>query len=200
MLITPTVRAILPLLVALLAAPRSSAQDHEHGVAASAVAPTQAQQAFALLKSLSGGWRGSVVEPTTKLNVAMDVTLRVTSRGNALVHEMKSAEATDNPVKNDHPVTMMYLDAGRLLLTHYCDAGNRPRMIASVSPDGKQIDFDFVDLTGPTDHGHMQHVRFTIMDANHHREEWTYAMPDGRANTGHFELQRVSDVATVSAK
>ena len=201
MQITPTVRAILPLIIAALFATRLSAQAHDHPAAAVDVAPTaDAQQAFSLIKTLSGGWQGQVVEPQTKLNVRMEVTLRVTSRGNSVVHEMKSAEATDNPVKNDHPVTMMYLDAGRLLLTHYCDAGNRPRMVARVSANGKQIDFDFIDLTGPNTYGHMQHARFTIIDANHHMEDWTYAGPNGDTNTGHFDLHRVSDVATVSGK
>lgn len=201
MQIKSTARTFLPLIVATLFAPQLSAQSHDHPAATADSASTaEAQKAFSLIKTLSGGWQGQLVEPKTKLNVTMDVTLRVTSRGNSVVHEMKSGEATDNPVKNDHPVTMMYLDAGKLLLTHYCDAGNRPRMVATVSADGKQIDFEFLDLTGPNTYGHMQHARFTIIDATHHREDWTYAMPNGETNTGHFDLQRVSDVATISGK
>lgn len=199
--ITTHARVILPFIVATLFASPSpiSAQTHDHAAAAVAPSP-DAQKAFALIKSLSGAWQGKVVEPTSKLSVNMDVTLRVTSRGNSVVHEMKSAEATDNPVKNDHPVTMMYLDGANLLLTHYCDAGNRPRMSARVSPDGKQIDFDFIDVAGPTTYGHMQHARFTVVDDTHHLEDWTYATPDGKNVTGHFDLQRVSTVATITAK
>ena len=52
----------------------------------------------------------------------MRITLRVTSRGNALVHEMKGAGDPDDPKSFDHPVTMMYLDSDQLTLTHYCDA------------------------------------------------------------------------------
>ena len=199
--ITTHARVILPFIVATLFASPSpiSAQTHDHAAAAVAPSP-DAQKAFALIKSLSGAWQGKVVEPASKLSVNMDVTLRVTSRGNSVVHEMKSAEATDNPVKNDHPVTMMYLDGANLLLTHYCDAGNRPRMSARVSPDGKQIDFDFIDVAGPTTYGHMQHARFTVVDDTHHLEDWTYATPDGKNVTGHFDLQRVSTVATITAK
>src|SRR5438105_6038643 len=72
---------------------------------------------------------------------------------------------------------MLYLDGDRLLLTHYCDAGNRPRMAARVSPDGKTVEFDFVDVAGSTQYGHMHHAPFTIIDANHHIEDWTYIMP-----------------------
>ena len=198
---TTHARIILPFVVGtLFAAPRAIfAQTHDHPAAA--VAPSaDAQKAFALIKSLAGSWQGKVVEPESKLSVNMDVSLRVTSRGNSVVHEMKSAEATDNPVKNDHPVTMMYLDGANLLLTHYCDAGNRPRMVARVSPDAKQIDFDFIDVAGPTTYGHMQHARFTIIDDAHHIEDWTYATPDGKNVTGHFELQRVSTVAALTTK
>lgn len=200
---TTTRPFLLALITAtLLAAPLSaplSAQAHDHPAAPVASA-TDAQQVFAIMKSLAGGWQGITTEPNTKLRVKMEVSLRVTSRGNSLVHEMHSAEATDNPVKNDHPVTMMYVDAGKLLLTHYCDAGNRPRMVASVSPDGKQVDFEFLDLTGPNTYGHMKHARFTVIDATHHLEDWTYAMPNGQTNTGHFDLQRMADVAANSGQ
>ena len=192
-------RSILPLAVATLCAIPLGAQGHNHPAAP--VPPSaEAQRAFTLIKSLSGAWRGPVVDPTTNLQVNSEVTLRVTSRGHSVVHEIKPPDATDNPMKNDHPVTMMYIDGANLLLTHYCDAGNRPRMTARVSDDGKQIDFDFIDLTGPTTYGHMQHVRFTLLDATHHIEDWTYEMPDGKTYTGHFDLKRAPDVATVSAK
>ena len=45
-------------------------------------------------------------------------------------------------------ISMFHLDGpNRLLITHYCSAGNQPRMQASSSPDGKTITFTFVDAT-----------------------------------------------------
>jgi phage tail protein X len=116
--------------------------------------------------------------------------MRVTSRGNALVHEMKGAGTPDDATKYDHPVTMLYLDEGRLLLTHYCDAGNRPRMAARSSPDGKTVEFDFLDVAGNLQYGHMQHAVFTIIDANHHTEDWTFMMPGDKPVHAHMDLQR----------
>ena len=85
---------------------------------------------------------------------------------------------------------MLYLDSDHLTLIHYCDAGNRPRMVARKSPDGKTIEFDFVDISGGTQYGHMHHAVFTAIDANHHTEDWTYMMPGDKPIRAHFDLQR----------
>jgi hypothetical protein len=87
------------------------------------------------------------------------------------------ANSWRSQTENDHPLTMLYLDGDRLLLTHYCDAGNRPRMVARTSADSKTVEFDFLDLSGDNQYGHMYHAVFTIIDANHHAEDWTYMMP-----------------------
>jgi hypothetical protein len=162
--------------------------------ATAAFAQSGAQKSFDSLKALAGTWEGhaTTVPPMADMgsNANMQVTLRVTSRGNALVHEMKAAGTADDPTRYDHPVTMLYLDGDRLLLTHYCDAGNRPRMVARSSPDGKRVEFDFLDLSGGTEHGHMDHAVFTIVDANHHFEDWTYIMPGDKPMHAHFDLAR----------
>ena len=44
----------------------------------------------------------------------LHVSLRVTSRGNVLVHEFQEAGTPLDPTKYDHPVTMFYVDADRL--------------------------------------------------------------------------------------
>jgi hypothetical protein len=113
-------------------------------------------------------------------------SLRVTSRGNALVHELSVSPLPD------HPVTVFYVDEDRLLLTHYCDAGNRPRMVGKISPDGKTLEFDFLDLSGGNQKGHMHHAVLTFIDENHHTEEWTYMMPGEKPMRAHFDLQRTN--------
>jgi hypothetical protein len=86
---------------------------------------------------------------------------------------------------------MLYLDGGRLMLTHYCDAGNRPRMTGKISPDRKTVEFAFLDVAGSTQYGHMDHAVFTSIDANHHTEEWTYMEPGDKPVHARIELQRV---------
>ena len=155
---------------------------------------TPAQKSFDQLKTLRGTWQGHVttlpVQAGMGDNGSVQITLRVTSRGNAMVHEMKDPGTPDDPAKYDHPVTMFYLDSDRLLLTHYCDAGNRPRMVAKSSPDGKTIEFSFLDVAGGNQDGHMDHALFTIIDANHHTEDWTYMMPGDKPMHAHMDLER----------
>jgi hypothetical protein len=144
-----------------------------------AFAQSAAQKSFDELKTLAGSWEG------TFDGKPMQVSLRVTSMGNALMHEMRIAGRADDPI------TMLYVDGDRLLLTHYCDAGNRPRMAASMSPDGRTVDFHFVDVANFNDKqgGYMQHAMFTTLDANHHTEDWTF-LAQGKPINAHVELQR----------
>src|SRR5690242_7071109 len=65
--------------------------------------PSEAQKSFTQLKSLAGTWRGSITvdppQPQIKNGELGQITLRVTSRGNALVHEMSDPTKPDDPTK-----------------------------------------------------------------------------------------------------
>lgn len=184
-------RIMLPFLL-LICAPSALAQ---HEMQASRPVPSDAQKSFTELKSLAGMWHGPVtVDPPQaemKNGEMMQISLRVTSRGNALVHEMGDLTNQGDPTKHDHPVTMFYLDNDRLTLVHYCDAGNRPRMVARPSPDGKTVEFDFAHVSGSTQFGNMYHAVFTTIDANHHIEDWTFMMPGNKPLHARMDLTRV---------
>jgi hypothetical protein len=141
-----------------------------------AFAQSDAQKSFDKLKTLVGTWEGKTSRGQTG-----QVTFRMTGNGSALMSEIAEEEM----------ITMFHLDGDRLLMTHYCGAGNQPRMVGTMSPDGKSVTFEFLDatnLSGPKA-GHMQHVVFTFPDANHHVEEWTFAQ-DGKELKETFNLQR----------
>jgi hypothetical protein len=156
------------------------------------VAQSDAQKSFDTLKTLAGTWQGPITVAPPREDVKQgtlgQITMRVTSRGNALVHEMQEAGTPLDATKYDHPVTMIYLDGDRLTLIHYCDAGNRPRMTGKLSPDNKKVEFDFVDLSGGNEYGHMYHALFTIIDANHHIEDWTYMEPGDKPVHAHMDM------------
>lgn len=186
-----SVRFVLPFV--LMSLPLAFAQS-EAQKAADAVRPSPAQKSFDALKTLAGRWQGPVKveppQPDMGDQTAIEVSLRVTSRGNALVHEMFEPGKGDDPTHYDHPLTTLYLEGDRLFLTHYCDAGNRPRMVARTSPDGKTVEFDFLDLSGGNQYGHMYHAVFRIVDSNHHTEDWTYMMPGDKPVHAHADLER----------
>jgi hypothetical protein len=186
-------RFMLPVVVmSISTVALAQSSGHEHmpppdpkGTAAK----SDPQKAFDELKTLAGSWEGplktdpQVPEAEGKRS---QVTLRVTSMGHTLMHELKLEGRADNPI------TMLVVDADRLLLTHYCDADNRPRMIGKRSPDGKSVEFDFVDVSGKLQYGHMHHAVFTFVDANHHIEEWTWMTPAEKPMRARFELQRTA--------
>lgn len=146
-----------------------------------------AQKSFAEMKSLAGKWEGTLTTfpaAASYQGKPIKIQLRVTSSGNAILHEMNV------PGEPDDPITMLYVNGNRLYLRHYCDAGNRPRMVAQASPDGKTITFDLLDVSGSKHYGYMEHVVFTAIDAEHHTEDWTFLEPGNHPTRAHFDLHR----------
>jgi hypothetical protein len=132
---------------------------------------------------MAGTWEGVMPDGKTS-----QVTYRVTSGGSALLSEISPDDAM---------ITMFHMDGDRLMMTHYCGAGNQPRMKGTLSPDGKTVVFEFVDATNLSspNAGHMHRAVFTMADDTHHTEDWTY-VSNGKEETHRFELHRV---ATASA-
>lgn len=144
--------------------------------AACALAQTDAQKAFTAIKNMPGTWEGSSVEGPVK------VTFKVTSGGSAVMSEILGKEDM---------ISMFHMDNDRLLLTHYCAVGNQPRMQAAVSSNGKVITFTYVDATNlaTPDSAHMQQMILTVIDDNHHTEEWVFA-GQGKEHRVLFDLHR----------
>ena len=149
-----------------------------------AVAQSGSQKSFDAMKSLVGNWEGQ-----NSMGGPIQVSYRVTSGGSALLSEIQM----EMQGHSEDMITMIHLDGDRLLLTHYCEAGNQPRMTANASPDGKTITFDFLDATNLSspEAGHMHRVVFTFVDANHHTEDWRF-LDHGKEMVEHFDLRKKS--------
>lgn len=148
------------------------------------LAQTPGQKSFDVMKSLTGNWEGK-----NAMGDSVAVSYRMTAGDSALMAEIQSRMQG----KSEDMISMIHMDNGRLLLTHYCAAGNQPRMQASISPDGKTITFNFVDGTNiaSNDTPHMRSVVFTFIDTSHHTEEWHFALP-GKEMIERFDLERKS--------
>ena len=143
-------------------------------------AQTDAKKAFEKMKTLAGSWQGTI------MNIPINFTIRAASSGTAILHEGDTSGG--GPPK--HEITMFYLDGDRLLATHYCDAGNRSRWEGKMTPEGKAIEFSFLDVAGSTRGGYLKDMVLTLIDADHHIVAFTFVMPDGKPISLRGEFQR----------
>jgi hypothetical protein len=141
-------------------------------------AQSDAHRAYDQLKALEGNWTG-----TNSEGKSLNITFRMTG-GGTLMSEIH-AHGPQNMI------TMFYMDNDRLLMTHYCGAGNQPRMKASASADGKTVTFDFIDATNlpSLEDGHMQRLVISMPDTNHHLEEWIF-VDHGKETKEIFDVHR----------
>ena len=130
---------------------------------------------FDKMKALVGQWDATSPEGKTR------ITFQLISEGSALMETMS----------RESMVTVYHPDGDSIMMTHYCAAGNQPRMRAQSS-QGNAIVFQFVDaanLKGSAD-GHMRRLVIKFLDKDHVTEEWTWKA-DGKETTSVFHLQRV---------
>ena len=147
---------------------------------AQALAQTKTHAGFEKLKSLVGVWEGKRSDGR-----AVKVTYELISGGQGLMETLSAAD-------EDEMVTVYHPDGSKLKLTHYCSAGNQPRMQADV-PTGeiKNLNFSFVDATnmiGKTD-GHIHSVAIAFEGMNQMTQVWTW-LQDGQSSPMTFILKR----------
>jgi hypothetical protein len=130
---------------------------------------------FDRLKTLEGQWDATTPEGKTR------ITYQLISNGTALMETIVS----------ENMVSVYHADGNAILMTHYCAAGNQPRMLAQAA-GGNVMTFLYVDaanLKSSAD-GHMHRLVITFKDADHVTEEWTWKQ-GGKETISEFQLQRV---------
>jgi hypothetical protein len=138
------------------------------GVAASPdSSQVDARVAFARLKSLVGDWQADT--PKGQANVRYELI----AGGSVLLEH-------DSMPGHDEMLTAYHLDGDKLVLTHYCMAGNQPRMVAQKF-DGNAGQLDFA-LDGGTNlnagPGHMQNASFHLISADRLDAVWNFVKND----------------------
>jgi hypothetical protein len=139
----------------------------------------QKNAAFDKLKTLVGEWDAKGGEAG-----GVKVTYKLMSGGTVLMESIAMGSSD--------MVTIYHRDGDAVMLTHYCEANNQPRMRASkLSADGKTLDFKFVDVTNEaySTEGIMKNVKLTWQDADHFTQEWTYSK-DGKETPEVFTYAR----------
>src|SRR5215831_2985513 len=92
-------------------------------LAAASAASGDAAEAFQRMKRLEGSWKGSFTWTPGGRSGPMDASYRVSGNGTALIEDLLS---DGKPIMT----TAYHLDGGDLRMTHFCGAGNQPRLKA----------------------------------------------------------------------
>ena len=167
---------VLPALVALAAL-----------VGSEKAPPTDAAVALQRLRSLQGEWKGTVVWTGARTDTGeMGVSYRLTGNGSAVVEDLLS---DGRPTMT----TVYHLDGNDLRMTHYCGAGNQPRLKAKqIDLARNAIAFEFVDATnlaGP-DAPHVHGFRIHLVDPDHLELEFDF-LAQGKLAVEHITVARV---------
>lgn len=148
-----------------------------------AVAQTKPNPGFEKMKTLVGQWQG-----TNAQGKPVSVKYELVSAKSALMETLVGDEG-------ETMVTMYHADGDKMMMTHYCAAGNQPRMKAgNVAADAKQIAFSFQDATnlGSPDAGHMHGLTVAFVDKDHLNQTWMWrekGKPD-KIETFHFTRKK----------
>ena len=173
-------------VMTLVLLPRPGRADPPRGAALSSA------EAFDSLKRLAGQWQGPVAEPGAPPSVT--VIYRVTL-ANSVVLE------TLFPGTDHEMLTLYHLDKGKLVLTHYCAAGNQPHM--KLAPDSTASDLFFQFVGGsnlnPSKDPHMHSAHIHLQDADHITGEWRAYKNGKPAEVVRFNLIRSKQPASGSA-
>jgi hypothetical protein len=133
-------------------------------VANAAGKESNAAEAFAKLKTLAGNWEA------TSSRGKVTTSYEVISNGSAVVEHI-------NVPSEEEMLTVYHLDGNRLVLTHYCTAGNQPHMQAEpYDAASNQLVFDFAGggNLSDTNVGHMHNAVFKFVSADEFAAKWTF--------------------------
>jgi hypothetical protein len=152
------------------------------GLAQQSNPPAQPSAAFDKMKSLAGEWEGKADEggkeipATTSFHLVSDGSVLMDVLAPGTPHEM---------------ITMFHMDGSDLLATHYCAAHNQPRFLFVSASEPNVVAFEFKDATNLSSPAapHMVGVKFTLIDANHHVEDWAF-LANGQTSTRRFDFHR----------
>ncbi len=161
-------------LVALSSACRSteggSTPSQHHRLSIAHGDPATREKLMGFVTRLEGRWT-----TTTEGGETAEIVFERTSAG----HAVKETMFPGSP----HEMVNMYtLDGNQLVMTHYCGAGNQPRMRARRIENGR-MPFRFESVSDLNDEKglYMGELELVRLDENHVEERWR-SFVDGKLN------------------
>ena len=144
-----------------------------------------ASAAFATLKTLVGEWEGTVEAEGGKAHSSFELI----GNGSALVQRDTYAGPGHATM-----LTVYHMDGDRLLMTHFCEAGNQPRLeLRRFDPAAGELEFTFLNATNlpSMNVGHIHHVKHRLVDHDHLLSEWQFYENGKVKEASKKELARV---------
>jgi hypothetical protein len=134
---------------------------------------------FERLRSLVGEWHGTVQWTGARTDTGeMDAVYSLTGHGTAVVENLVSGGETIM-------TSVYHLDGPTLRMTHYCGAGNQPRLRAEPGDPSRpdRLRFVFVDATnlGDPPRPHVDGVELRFVDAAHAELSFHFTSPKGES-------------------
>lgn len=161
----------------LLAAPLRARSEEPAGVTAS--------QAFEMLQKLAGTWEGKAGADGTPARVVY----RVASNGSVVMETLF-------PGSPHEMISMYHRDGPDLVMTHYCAAGNQPRMrLDPKQSTARTLVFDFTGGTNvdPKKDGHIHSGRIVFTGEHTLEAAWNWWENGAPAHENAFALERKRD-------
>lgn len=135
-------------------------------------------QAFEKLKTLAGEWSGPIGKADGPRG---RVRWEPISGGTAMMETLFPGDA--------HEMRSVYhLDRGELMLTHYCGAGNQPRMRMSPesTPDRIAFRFDGGTNLDPAKDGHVHDGEIRFLPDGRMEAQWSFFQGGKQVGVNHF--------------
>ena len=151
--------------------------------AASLLDPAAARSAFDLYKTFDGKWKGKSTKGWTE-----EITFRTIAGGSVVVEDSFNAHP------NESMLTTVVMDNDRVLLTHYCVAGNQPRLqLTAYDEQSKTLVFTYFDGTNlpSRNKGHMDKVVIQFVDPDHATAQWSWYQDGQERWMEQIELERL---------
>ena len=143
-------------------------------------------EVFKKLEGLVGNWQGTYEwSGAQTASGTATATYSLTGNGSALVENLSYGK---DPVMT----SVYHMDAGTLRMTHFCAAGNQPRLKAvSFDNEERVIQFDMIDITNLPDpqDPHVHAVKLVLESEN--KISITFSITNnGKESREEFHLER----------
>jgi hypothetical protein len=136
---------------------------------------------FEKLKALVGQWTGKSAD-----GQPVYTSFKLAAGDTAVVENLVTPG-------DKHMMTVFTADHDSVVMTHFCDLGDQPRMRATFGPGQlNDLEFHFIDATNvasPTQ-PIMHDLTLAFKDSNHFTESWTWVGGD-KHGMAVFQFERI---------